>query len=169
MGSAEREYAYRPKWTLIVFCAAFFGLGTVVLGSKAARNDRGAVINGLIELGPDGATAFYWTLTAGSFGFVAIAGLLAFHRLTFRQRLAFGPTTLTVPAARWSRAEKEIAYRDVLGLSETAISGQRFLHVTHTGGKYTINAGMLPSKVAFEELRELLAVRVREAHSSEPL
>lgn len=167
MGSVERQYEYRPKWTLIVLCAAFFGLGTAVLGSKAANNDRGVIINRIIELGPDGATAFYWGLAALSAGFVTIAAFLAYHRVTFHQRLAFGPAAMTVPASRWSREEKEIAYRDIASLSEATISGQRFLYVTHTGGKYTITASMLPSKAAFGEVCELLAAKVREAHSPE--
>ena len=167
MGSVEREYEYRPKWTLIVFCAAFFGLGAVVLGEKAANNDRGLIINRVIELGPDGATVFFWVLTACSVGFVAIAAFLAYHRLTFRQRLAFGPTAVIVPVSRWSREEKEIAYRDILGLSEATISGQRFLYVTHPGGKYTITASMLPSRAAFAEVCELLAVKAQEARLSE--
>jgi hypothetical protein len=59
VGDVEREYDYRPRLTLIVFVAAFFGLGAVVLGSKAARNDRGVIISHAVELGPDEATAFY--------------------------------------------------------------------------------------------------------------
>jgi hypothetical protein len=167
MADVEREYAYRPKWSLIAFCAAFFGLCAVVLGSKAANNDRGVIISRIIELDPDGATAFYWALTAGSGAFVAVAAFLAYHRLAYRQRLAFASATLIVPASRWSRFEKMIAYRDIRELSERSISGQRFLDIVHVGGKYTINAAMLSSQVAFEEVRRLLAAKVREAQSPE--
>jgi hypothetical protein len=163
MDIVEREYEYRPKWTMIVFCAAFFGLGAGVLGFKAASNDRGLIINRVIQLGPDGATVFFWVLTACSVGFVVVSACLAYHRLNFRQRLAFGPSALVVPVSRWSREEKEIAYQDILGLSEATISGQRFLYVTHPGGKYTITASMLPSKAAFSEVCELLAARVQQA------
>jgi hypothetical protein len=163
----EREYEYRPKWTMIVLCTAFFGLCTAVLGVKAARNDRGAIINGIIELGPDGASAFYWVLAALSGGFVVVGVFLAHHRFTFHQRVVIGPDSLTVPARRWSGEEKEIAYRDVRSLSEWSVSGQRFLYVMHVGGKYTITASMLPSKSAFEELCQLLAARVGEARAAE--
>ncbi|WP_439624638.1 hypothetical protein [Gemmata sp.] len=165
MDGDVREYEYRPRWTMIVFCAAFFALCAAVLGSKAANNDRGLIINRIIELGPDGATTFYWVLTALSGGFVAMAAFLAYHRVTFQQRLVFGPAAVTVPASRWSREEKEIAYRDIVALSEATIGGQRFLHVAHPGGKYSITASMLPSKAAFAEVCELLAVRVQAAHA----
>jgi hypothetical protein len=167
VNSVEREYEYRPKWTMIVLCAAFFGLCAAVLGSKAASNDRGLLISRIIELAPDDATVFFWALTACSIGFVVIAAFLAYHRLTTRQRIAFGPSALTVPASRWSREEKELAYRDIVALFETTVSGQRFLYITHPGGKYTIDASMLPSKSAFVEMCELLAACVREAHAAE--
>src|ERR1051326_7969529 len=130
MGSVEREYAYKPRWTLIVFCTVFFGLVAVILGVQAHGNDRGVILSRVIKLSPSGATAFYWMLCACSVGFVAIAALLACHRLIFRQRIAFGPTALLAPASRWSSTEKQIAYRDIQALSRTQVSGQRFLYVT---------------------------------------
>jgi hypothetical protein len=59
---------------------------------------------------------------------------LAYHRIAFRQRLAFGPTSLIVPASRWSHAETEIPYHDMQRLSAARISGQRFLYIQHPGG-----------------------------------
>lgn len=161
MEGVEREYEYKPRWTLIVFCAVFFGLWAVILGAKAHGNDRGVIINRVLQLSPSGATTFYWVLCACSVGFVAIAAFLACHRLTFRQRIAFGPTALLVPASRWSSEEKQVGYRDIEALSIAQVSGQRFLYVTHSGGKYAITASMLPSKAAFEEVCELLAAKVR--------
>jgi len=167
MGGEAREYEYRPGWTTIVFGGGFFALCAAVIGSKAAHNERGLIINRIIELGPDGATSFYWVLTALSAGFVVLATFLAYHRVTCHQRLVFGRAAMTVPASRWSREKKEIAYSDIVALSETTISGQRFLYVTHSGGKHTITASMLPSKAAFAEICEFLAAMVREAHLAE--
>jgi hypothetical protein len=165
MGEVQ-EYEYKPKWTVIVLCGAFFGLGALILGAKAANTDRGVVINGIIELGPDGAAVFYWVLTGCSIAFVGIAALLVYHRVNFQQRLVFGPVAMTVPESRWSREEQEIAYRDIDSLSTVTVSGQRFLNVMHSGGKFTITASMLPSKAAFDEVCELLAEKVRASHPS---
>jgi hypothetical protein len=156
-----REYEYRPRWTTIVLCGFFFAACALVIGRQAARNDRGLILWRLIELDPDEATTFYWVLTAFSVGFVAVAALLAYHWTAYRQRLAFGPAALIVPAWRFSRRETEIAYADVHGLSTRTINGQRFLDVIHAGGKYTITASLLPSRGAFDEVCELLAERVR--------
>jgi hypothetical protein len=162
MGSIEREYTYKPRWTLIVSCAVFFGLVAVSLGVKAHGNNRGVILDRVIKLSPSGATTFYWMLCACSVGFVAIAAFLACHRLIFHQRIAFGPTALLVPASRWSSAEQQIGYRDMQALSRVQVSGQRFLYITHSGGQYAITASMLPSRAVFEEIYELLAAKVRE-------
>jgi hypothetical protein len=168
MGDIDREYEYRPRWTVIFCCALLFGLAAVFFAFRAANNDRGLIVNGIIKLGPQAATGFYWVLTACSIGFVGMAAFPAYHRVTFRQRLALGPTALIVPASRWSREEKEIAYWDIEGLSTTAVGGQRFLNIQHAGGKHTITASLLPSKAAFDEVCELLAARVREAQVASP-
>lgn len=161
MNDDMREYVYQPKWTMIVLCALFFGLCTIILGSVAANNDHGIIINRIIELGPDGTTVFYWILTVLSAGFVVLAVFLAYHRLTFQQRLVFGHEKMTVPASRWSRQQKTITYKYITALSQAAVSGQKFLYIIHPGGKYTIAAAMLPSKAIFSEICELLASRVQ--------
>lgn len=160
MDSEAREYPYAPRWTLIVLGGGFFLLCAVVLGARAQGNDRGVIINGLIELSRPGATAFFWVLCACSMGFVAAAVLMAYQRLMFRRRLVLGTTTLIVPVSRWSREEQEIDYGDIQSLSTVEISGQRMLTVTHAGGKVTIMASMLPSKAVFEEVRALLSAKV---------
>jgi len=162
VGSVEREYKYQHKWTTIVLCAAFFGLCTVVLGFEATGNNRDLVINHLVELSPDWAIRFHWLLTAFGAGSVVITAFLAYHRLTFHQRLLFGPTAMRVPTSSWSRNEKEIAYRDIQALSELNIRGQRLLFVTHSGGTDIIQASMLPSKAVFAEVCELLAARKQD-------
>jgi hypothetical protein len=96
-----------------------------------------------------------------------MAALLVYHRAAYRQRIAFGPATVVVPVSRWSHDEKEIAYRDILELSEVTANGQRFLRVTHAGGEYRINAALLPSRAAFAEVGERLAAKVREARPAE--
>jgi hypothetical protein len=163
MSEGEREYTYKPRWTVILACAAFFGLAAGILGIKAWSNDRGLLINGIIELSADAATVFYWILCALGVGFVAVAVLLACHRLLYRQRIAFTATSLIVPKSRWSSEESIIEYNAVVGLAMEKVSGQQFLRIMHTKGKHTITASLLPSQADFEEVCALLAERVRIA------
>jgi len=163
MSSDIREYEYRPRWSIIILGVLFFALCAAMMGSAAVDNDRGLIINGIIRFGLDGATVFYWVLAAFSAGFVVLFIFLAYHRLTFQQRLVFGPAAMTGPASRWSKQERQIAYRDITGLSMTTFRGQKFLYIAHPDGKYTIAATMLPSGKAFSEVCELLTSRVQNA------
>jgi hypothetical protein len=155
--SAEREFPYRPRWTTILLGGFFFAACALFLGYRAATNVRGLIIEGFIRLDPERARVFYGVLAALGAGFVIASCFLAVHRLTFEQRLTFGPTAMTVPASRWSRTTKQIAYRDIRQLSIATVSGQTFLHVHHVGGKFTVVASMLPSREAFDEVQALIA------------
>jgi hypothetical protein len=148
----ERQYDYKPKWTVIVLCGVFFGACALVLGVKANGNERGLIINGIIELSPDGATTLYWVLTALSIGFVIVAGLLAVIRLTLHQRIVLAEACLTVPRSRWSGEEVTVPFADIVELSASEVSGQRFLKIVYKGGKFTLTASMLPRKGDFDEI-----------------
>lgn len=148
----NRQFRYGPKWTVIVFCALFFGACAIVLGAKAKGNERGLILNGVIEFSPTGATIFYWVLAALSAGFVVVAGFLAVMRLALRQRIAFTETCLMVPRSKWSSEEVTVPFRDVLELTRAEASGQRFLTIVHPGGKFTLIGWMLPKKQDFDEL-----------------
>jgi hypothetical protein len=148
----EREYAYRPKWTTIVLASLFFGAGALFFAAMAKDNDRGLIINGIIELSPGGARIFYWALAALSVGLVAAASTMAMVRLTLRQRIAVGTTCITVPRSRWSSEEIAVPFAEIIRLSTSDVSGQRFLKVVYRGGKFKLVASMLPSEGDFDEI-----------------
>ena len=156
IAASDREFEYRPGWKALFLCAVFFGACAAVLGAVAATNERGLIINRIFEFGSDDATIVYWVLCVCSIGFVAAIALLAVHRALVHQRIVIGSTAIRLPKSRWSSKEKEIAYQDIETLSLTSTSGYQFLHITHAGGKETINSALLPSKAAFFEVYELL-------------
>lgn len=158
----EREYEYKPKWWIIILCGAMFGYATVVFTQDALSNDRGLIINGLIELSENGATIFYWVFAFFSFCFVLGAIAITVHRLKFRQRIAFTDSEVIVPASHWSAAEKSIKYADISSLSVSSISGRKDLNIIHSGGKSVINASMLPSSKVFQEITDFLAAKVEK-------
>jgi hypothetical protein len=69
---------------------------------------------------------------------------------------------LVVPGWWWSRHEMIIPYREIVGLAERTVNGQRFFEVIHDGGKFTLTATMLPSRAVFDEVCERLTATVRE-------
>jgi len=157
----EREYEYKPSWLIILLCGGMFGLAAVFFAARANSNDRGLIINHVVELSENGATIFYWVFCFLSFCFVAITIALIFHRLKFRQRIALTATGIIVPVSRWSADEKLIEYKNISALSESNVSGQTFLYLFHLDGKYIINRSMLPSKKLYREIIELLEQRVK--------
>jgi hypothetical protein len=157
----KRQYEYRPKWTVIFLCALFFGACALVLGAKANGNDRGLIIMGMIELSPGGATVFYWVLAALSFGFVVVAGFLAIVRLTLHQRIALTETCITIPRSRWSSQEVAVPFGEIVEVSRSEISGQRFLTIVYNGGKFTLTASMLPKKADFDEIYAAVSQEIK--------
>jgi hypothetical protein len=161
MSEPDYEYEYQPKWRLILLCGALFAAGAVVLAYEATRNERELRILGLIELSTVAATSFYWVLCSLCGAFVAVAALMAVARLSLRQRIALLTDRAILPRSAWSSEEVAIHYDAITNLSTEDVFGQRFLQVTHAGGTHTINAAMMPSPAAFDELRELLTIRAR--------
>ncbi len=166
LNSLERQYAYRPGSMPVVFGTVFFGLGTLFLGAEAWHNERGLVIERIIELGLKVATAFYWVCCGCCGGAWAFFMFLAWHQTVVKQRLVFGATAMRVPASRWSAEEKEIAYRDISAIAEAQFSGQRFLYVIHSSGKFIITSAWLPSKAAFDEIYKLLAAKINAVRTT---
>lgn len=156
----EREYEYKPKWWIILLCGAMFGVATVFFTQDALSNDRGLIINGLIELSENGATIFYWVFAFFSFCFVLGAIALVVHRVKFHQRIAFTHAEIIVPASQWSTAEKGIKYADISSLSITNVSGRKYLNINHSGGKSVINAMMLGASKNFDEVVDLLTKKI---------
>jgi hypothetical protein len=163
MSTIEQEYAYKPRWTVILLGALGFGACAVVLGIKAHTNDRGVRLFRLIELPEQGATVLYWVLCVLAGGFVLAAALGSVRRMTRPQRIAFTATAILVPKSPWSSEEVAVNYATITRLSLTPGSGQRVLKVTHAHGQFTIAATLLPTRQAFEEVHELLEERTQQA------
>lgn len=160
----EREYPYRPGWMMILMCGGFFTACALVIGLKARGNEEGLVINGIIHLGPNGATTVYWILCGLSIGFVAAAGMLTFHRLTHDQRLAFTSNAILLPASRWSTEETAIPFNEIVKLATAEVSGQRFLYLYRNNNtKFTITGSLLPSKQSFDEVRLFLEMKTQSS------
>jgi hypothetical protein len=162
-GDAGKVYDYRPRWTVIVLCALSFGAAALFFAAEASGNDRGLIINGLIELPPAGATVFYWVLAALSVGFVAAAATMAAVRLTLHQRIAFTDSGIAIPRSRWSAEETAVPFSEIVALSTSEVHNQRFLKIIYRGGKFTLTASMLPGNEDFDEIVSAVSQGVNAA------
>lgn len=153
------RYSYNPKWWAILACFVFFGACSAVMAHKAATNSVGAILNGIITLGPTGATAFYWVISGLSAGFVVMALLLTARCISSPQVLELGTEALLLPHGRFQKQTSRIVYSDIQAVSEAQVSGQRFLYVTAGGLRFTITASLLPDAEAYAAVRDFLVSR----------
>lgn len=159
----EQVYPYKQKLWLGPVVMAFFGLAAYFFWQKLQASQRGLLINDVIELSPHEALYFYWALFGVSIAFVGMG--LCVTLLAFRgpRQVMLSPTALLAPQGAVSARYIEIPYSLIETLRVQEIHGQRFLHISHAGGKLSLVQSLLPSRQVFDELCTALAVRVRRA------
>ncbi len=140
----------------MVICILSFGLCAAVLGFKAANNDRGLILNGIFTFSEQGASVFYWILTACSVGFVAIWFFLIIQRVTGSLNLELTETELKIPKGFIKKTQAHVSIADVTEIYEAEVQGQRFLYLYTPKKKYCVNRELMPSKDSYEEIKELI-------------
>lgn len=143
----------------MALASLFFGAAAVIMGHIASDNARGLVINGIIHLGPEGATILMWSIAAMGAVFVAFSVPLMVVGLVSKRRLTLSATELSVPKYGFSRSYTVLRLADIRHMSTHAVNRQRFLRLVHAHGKLTITASLLPSLAVFEELCTEIARR----------
>ena len=159
-----KRFVFAPRLVPMLACAGFFGVCSAFFLHRAATNDRGLLINGIVELGPRGATAFYGAFAMLSVGFVlvGVAGVLV--RLRGKRYIELDEQALYMPA-RWAGPTQRVLYVEITSLFSEEVAGQRMLHIAHNGGKITVAAVMLESERTLDEIAEELErhTRIRRA------
>ena len=136
----------------MALASLFFGAMALFMGHEASVNTSGLVINGIIHLGPEGATLFKWSIAAIGAVFVAFGVPLMIVGLVSNRSLTLTATELSVPKYGFSRSDTVLRLTDIQNMSTQVVQKQRFLNLVHAGGKLTITASFLPSAAAFDEL-----------------
>jgi hypothetical protein len=156
-----RRFPYNPSWRVLLACVLFFGACAAFMGYKATHNSVGLIINGIITLGPTGATIFYWVVAALAGMFVLAALLMAIRRLGSHKVLELGTDALLLPHGFLQIKISRIPYVDIQGVSETQVSGQKFLYVRAAGHRFTITASLFPDTDSYLAVRDFLTSRAR--------
>lgn len=159
MNTTERQYPYRPKWTTILFGGIFFGVAAVVLFVMASGNNRLVTFNRFIELSPQVAAILFGVLGTLSLCFVVLAGILAYTRLKFRQRIVVTDTALLIPRSRWSAEELRVPFHDIVSCEGHNVGRQRFLKINYGTGTFSLAETLLPKKSDFNEIRQEILMR----------
>ena len=144
----------------MLLAGALFGVFGLGLGHEALTNDRGLLLNGVIELETSGATVFYWILTLVCLGFVVcgLGGVIL--GMTSRRTVVLGDNSLSTPGTAWSRRNTDIPLSNITDLAMQTLHGQQFLTIFHIGGKLSLVRSMFSSPAEFEEFAETLRDRL---------
>jgi hypothetical protein len=138
----------------------FFGACLAFYVHRGSSNQRGLIIDHVIELGIDGATTFYWVLAAASAGFVLIALWALAVRALRDTYLVLDERELSIPS-RWSKRVRVIPYSEIRGIELVQINGQHLLYLATESGRVTVAGIMLESDERLRELGQELTRRVK--------
>ena len=144
----------------------FFGACLAFYVHRGSSNQRGLVINRVIELGVDGATTFYWVLAAASAGFVLIALWALGFRALRDTYLVLGEREFSIPS-RWTSRVRVVAYSDLRGMEIVKVQGQQLLLIETESGRVTVAGLMLESNETLRDLQRELIRRVNSLRSDE--
>jgi hypothetical protein len=92
------EFPYKPPLWASVAGISLFLVGIVFMASMALNNDEGLIINGIITLGTDGATVFYWGVAVVAF-FPLFMSVNALRRSLQKKRcIVLSEKDVTIPS-----------------------------------------------------------------------
>ena len=156
----EVRFPYKPKILVFVLAILFFVGCATILANVALTNDRGLILNKLLEFSAEGATIFYWCLTAASILFIVFGTIALYSGLSTKKEVVVTDHKIMSPKSGLSNRVISVVFSDIADVNIQSIQKQRFLNVLHSGGKLSIPQSMLANKQAFEELVSLVAARV---------
>ncbi len=154
------EYPYKPKPWAMGLAALFFAACALTMAYAALTNNRGLILNGIIEFSPRGAVIFYWSVAGVSALFVLTGVLGVLMGLAGKQRLRLTSTELAAPRSVFSRRVTVVALADIEAIEVQTVQKQRFMNIRHRQGKLSIAQSMLPSAQEFDALLGALRERV---------
>ena len=157
---SEVRFQYKPNVILFILVALLFSACTAVLGNIAITNDRGLVLNRILEFSTGGATSFYWVLTVCAAVFVVIAIVGFISGLSTKKEIVLTESSISAPKSGISKKVVTLKYSEISDVSMQAIQNQKFLNILHQGGKLTIPQSMLPRQNDFDKLVNLIASKV---------
>jgi hypothetical protein len=156
----EIKFLYKPKLSqtifLIIFAIIFIYIGI----SIASTNKKGIVFFHLIELSPESATIFLWSLPF-FFGIFLWAGLASLYRRFQKDlEIIISKNHISSPKSLVSGKIIKINFADVTEFYIETVNKNKSLVIIHSKGKLSISSMVLQSEKIFNELTFILSERV---------
>lgn len=153
----------RP-YTALSLAFILFGGSAAFMVNRAQTNDRGLIINGLIELDSSGADVFYAVMAVLSVGF-SLMGALSLYNFARRKqfRVVLGRRSMTLPpsvaAFRMHDGEEKVLFKAI-----TSVELHPQAIIIHTEEKrHAIATRWLPEGWPARELADTIVQRTQEA------
>lgn len=156
------RYRYVPRLAPMLAALSFFGACLIFYVWRSATNDRGLIINGLLELERDGATVFFGSLAVASAGFVLVGLWGVSTRVRAPSYLVLDEKSLSIPS-RFRRKARTIPYAAIQDIQLLNVQGQSMLQIATESGKVTVAAIMLASDAQLREVGAAIRDRVRSS------
>lgn len=158
--AASRAHPYQPGWMLLVGAGLASGLASVVMAFVALDGAAGERLAEWVDVDPDIANLLYWAVFVACVVGALAAIRFAWGRVGQRGRITVASDHLVGPREPGSREERVIPYVLLMGMELEQVEGERYLHLALPDGKYTIEASMLASDQAFDELCAFVAAKL---------
>ncbi|NJK52648.1 MAG: hypothetical protein HC936_07155 [Leptolyngbyaceae cyanobacterium SU_3_3] len=127
----------------------------------AYTNDRGLILNGVIEFSVSGATIFYWIMTALSATFVVFGMWTIFTTLVHGiPDVMLAKDSISFPVGFPIKRAFTLPFSEITGFGRSEINGQRFLYIQTLSKKYHIVLNWLATKGDELELLQELTTRL---------
>ena len=154
------EYPYKPKPFSAILIILFCGGLSAFIGNQAITNDRGLILNRIIEFSINGATILYWVLTS-IFIIGCLLGVLMLIKSFSSSRLvSLTEKSIISPKSGFNNKNIVIPYKDITNLSFQKVQRQIFLLIHYSGKKISIPQSVLPNEAAFRDLCSKLSKNI---------
>ena len=163
-----QSYSYKPKFQSAVFAIGIFLAAAVFMSYETAYEDRGVIIDSLIELGPQAAKGLFMLLALMSFGLVGYGVMVARASLMRDRNIGIAWQHVSIPDSILTRTAIEIPFADITGLSLKTGRNFRILHIHHKAGATTATERFFESRSSFEDFLARLQIAVQNAHIGQP-
>ncbi len=160
-----QKYLYKASVSASVFAGAASSLIFIVAARAAMSNDRGLIINHILEFGTTGATRLYWSIA------LLCAAVLVWLLWTvliggYKDQFVFlSDKAITVPVVLGTGAPVVVRFDRIkdMSLLIQERTKYRLLRIEHMHGRVEIHESVLNSAPLFNRLKADLVARVESA------
>jgi len=146
------RFTYKTKPWLMIAVALFFSACAFFIFQRAIGNDRGLIINKVINLSADTATIFYYVMAVLALA-LALFGFLGLYKgLTQSQDVEISDTAISAPKGGFNKSIVSVPFSEITNLERTKIAGEEFINIHHNAGKLSILKQMCKNKDDFEKI-----------------